>query len=238
MSKTEKKTEATTAKVLIDRSEQTPVPSRNNVVLTGTVLQTFAPNGNVTIMTLAVGQRELSQYPKITWYGKDAMMVAKEFPPGTKSKHQKVCVSGFIQTSKRDVKGETKYFQNIVGENLSYAPKLLESELGIEAGTRYVQDQNTVLLVGEIVNRYDFQGAHGTADGKPLGAILTLRTQDSGRYNFPKITFFKQIKLAMNVKPGDIVAVCGAIQTSKRDSGGETQYFENVVGSDIDYYRE
>jgi hypothetical protein len=244
MSKTNKnveisdnKSETRESKVLINEDKEAVVISRNEVRLVGTIVQTFVPNEKVAIITIATGQGVYSQYPKVTWYGTSAKMIAKDFPPGNK-KYQKVCIEGYVQTSKRVIGGETRYYQNIIGKKLEFAPKLLETQLGVEAGRRYVQDVNSVVIIGEIVNKYDFFSAKGTPDGKPLGTVLTIRTQEFGRYNFPKVTFFKQSKFAMNTNTGDIVAIYGMYQTSKQEKNGEIIHHENIVGEDIDYIHD
>jgi single-stranded DNA-binding protein len=236
------KTEATASKVLVtDNSSE--IATRNEVTLTGSVVHIFEPEGkSVVVLTLATnaGASVKSNFPKVTWHGEAARKISQELSAGIND-HPRVCIKAFVQTSKRENNGETKYYQNIVGSELSFAPKLLESQLGIEAGARYVPDENAVILVGEVVHTFNFFGGKTKPkkDAEPVGTILTLKTTSGGRISFPKVSFFRdQAKAAQGMKIGDFVAVYGSVQTSKSEKAdGTVSYYETVIGVDIDLFR-
>jgi len=213
--------------------------SINEVTLTGAVVHMFAPEGrDLVVLTLATnaGRNRTSNYPKITWYGEKAKKIAADLKvePGN---FPRVCIKATVQTSKKGEGDRTTYFQTIVGTELSYAPKQLEGRLNMDIGNRYIEDENEVILVGEIVHIYHF-GSNGGE--RQTGSILTVKTRISNWANFPKVTMFRRLSDTANkMKEGDIVAITGIIQTNKVErTEKKPDYYETIVGTDLDWYRE
>jgi hypothetical protein len=227
-------------KILIKETENAEI-SHNKVLITGAVVHKYIPNnGKAAIITMATNTGSNSNYPKVVWYGKQARDVIEDMTL-EKGNYPHICITAFVQTQKREVNGEVKYYQNIVGQEMESAPKAMEAQIGIEVGSKYVPDVNSVYLVGEIVHLFTFYpknaGKKKDENQLPLGTILTIKTTTNGRISFPKVTFFReQANKARSMNVGDVAAIYGAVQTDKREENGQAQYFETIIGSDIDYF--
>ena len=210
--------------------------SRNEIRITGTVVNLFkVPNQQTVVLSVATnaGGGALSNYPKITFYGSQSGVVYEALGSGRNApKHPQVTITGSVQTTKRLKDGEFVYYQTAVGDSLSFAATRLETILNTDAGKRAVNDENEVILIGEIVHVYRFER-------KNAGTILTIKTTSNSRIDFPKVTLFRDLNdLSQEMEIGDHVALIGMLQTKISKKDGKQVRHENIVATDLDWYRE
>ena len=222
------------SKILVSAPEA--FVSRNEMRVTGTVVRLFkVPNQQTVVLTIATnaGGGAVSNFPRISFYGSQSDTIYKALGSVRKgSKHPQVTITGSVQTTKRARDDGFVYYQTAVGSSLSFASTRLESILNTEAGTRTVNDENEVILIGEIVHIYRFER-------KNAGTILTIKTTSNARIDFPKVTLFRDLNdLAQKMEAGDHIALIGMLQTKISEKDGKQVRHENIVGTDLDWYRE
>lgn len=214
---------------IIDLREKTE--HKNEVLITGTVIRKYRPaNTHVVVLTIATnGSTGTSNFPSVVWHGKNADTIDESIDPEMKPR---VCVTAMAQTTKKtNDAGETKYFQNIVGQSISFAPTVMEAATGKDGiGSPYVPNANAFALIGEIVHKYPFTNGAG----KQIGTILTIKTVVGNTFNFQKVTFFGRLLGAVDESEvGGTVCVTGHVETSVSDKSETCRYYETMVGTDF-----
>lgn len=137
-----------------------------------------------------------------------------------------------VQTTRRTVNGQVQYYQNIVGHELRKAPTNLERLTGVKnIGTRKLESCNEVCILGKVVNIYRIPSRNQS----PIGTILTLKTVDNGKANFPTVTCFGVIgERAAQLAPDEYVCIVASVQTKRKDGpNGKTLRYETLIGSEI-----
>lgn len=211
--------------------QNTTAPSMNHADFVGSVVHKYRPNDNLITLTLAIGHsdNEMVDYPNITFYGENAAIIDEAIDIKSGS-YPRVCVAAVIQTNRKERENGVQYFQNIVGTELRKAPTNMERLTGQKAiGTHKLPAQNEVCLMGSVVNVYQI-----TRPGRehPIGTILTIKTTNGNRVNFPKVTCFgPNSAIASAMQTGDCVCVSGNIQT-RYNKDTKTRY-ETVVANEI-----
>lgn len=206
--------------------------SKNNVQLVGTVVRKFCPKSDVLILTVAVnGRGDRAHYPAVTFYGNAAKEINEHLGDLSSSNRPRVRIEATIQTRKREIDGETRYYQDIIGTSFEDAPTKLESVSGMrDLGTRKADSVNEVCIAGQVVNNYEIVKAGAP---RPFGVILTIKTQDK-RANFPHVVFFgAQARKAIACEIGDNVCTVGRIETRVVEKDGKKITQESVSGEDI-----
>jgi hypothetical protein len=223
----------TQARLEITAEKETKFTGRSEVRITGRVVRKFAaPERGFTALTIATraGTAE-TNYPSVMFFGRAAIETDKLIDDRAKPRPT-VEIDGEIQTAKITGDSGVVYKQTVVGLRLASAKTGLDSRgilgpNGETVGTEPANDENSVLIIGEIIHVFPFRS----------GTVLTVRTYGEGRPNFPKITCFgRQGKFAEGLTPGEIVCAAGVIQTARKEIRGETRFFESVVCTDIDRY--
>lgn len=214
-------------------SKETEEKTINTVKLTGSVVHKFRPRDNVISLTVAAGRggTEMVDYPNVVFYGDVAEIIDNtiEVIPGN---YPRVCIEGMVQTTRRNVNGQVQYYQNIVGHELRKAPTNLERLAGIKnIGTRKMESCNEVCILGKVVNLYRIP----SSGRSPIGTIVTLKTVDNGKVNFPKVTCFGVIgEAAAKLVPDEYVCVAASVQTKyNKNPDGRSQRYETLIGSEI-----
>ena len=205
----------------------------NTVKLTGSVVHKFRPKDNVISLTVAAGRSgtEMVDYPNVVFYGDVAEIIDNtiEVAPGD---YPRVCIEGMVQTTRRNVNGQVQYYQNIVGHELRKAPTNMERLAGMKnLGIHKMESCNEACILGKVVNLYRIP-----SKGKsPLGTIVTLKTVDNGKANFPKVTCFGIIgERAAQLAADDYVCITASVQTKhKKGDNGRTLRYETLIGSEI-----
>lgn len=186
---------------------------QNYFELIGTVgdLRQFAGGLHVDVrVPYDNGKVQAPCTPTITFYGDDAIQaIKKAIDP---SKHPKVCIVGTIHTRRSDKNGETRYYQDLVGESIAFV-------------NGYVQT-NELRLVGEITNiHYPAQ-----ENGSPPCVMMTIRTILGERMYFPKIIGFERlVRVAHQFKEGDRIAVYGSVFTKSRYEETGWKFYQSIV---------
>lgn len=221
--------------VIVVTDRETEFKSINTVKLVGSIVHKFRPRSNVITITLAVGQTgsERVEYPNVTFYGDNAAIIddTMDVKPG---QYPRVCINAMIQTMRRPTTDGTRYFQNIIGLEMRRAPTNMERLTGqMDIGSHKLQSCNEVCLLGEVVNIYEIERA---GRDTPIGTIVTLKTVDNGKVNFPKVTCFGSVsRAASRLKSGDRACLTGHIQTKYKKGPGDEKgtRFESVIGSEV-----
>ena len=223
--------------------------TRNEVRITGTAVSAFQVQGqHTTVITIATSAgraaansrrkagadiEPMSNFPKVAFYGPHSSEVYSALGlDGDKAKRPQVTVTGMVQTSKQQRGSGFVYRQTIVGNYCEIVPTHLELALmsGPGTGAATAGDENEVVIIGEIVHIYRFSG-------NVPGTILTIRTADE-RINFPKVTLFRNLdKLSHRMEDGDHVALVGMVQTKRVMKDGKPFRHENIVATDLDWYK-
>lgn len=210
--------------------EPVEVRTINTIKVLGSVVHKFRPRDNVITLTVATSRHGADQadYPNITFYGDVADIIDKalDIRPGD---YPRVCIDGMVQTTRRNINGQPRYFQNIIGHELRRTATNLERLTGKKIGTRKMDSINEVCILGKIVNIYEF-----TSKGSPIGTILTLKTVDNGKVNFPKVTCFGRIgRTAAGYEVGDYACIAGSIQTKQQNAEDRKVRYETIIASEI-----
>ena len=207
----------------------------NKVKLVGSVVHKFRPRDNGMVLTVAAGHAgtdhagtDHADYPNVVFYGEVAEIIDKtiEVAPGN---YPRVCIEGMVQTTRRTMNGQTQYYQNIVGHTLSRAPTNLEYLTGKKnIGARKLEGCSEVCILGKVIGIYEIP-SNGRS---PIGTIVTLRTVDNGRVNFPRLTCFGLVgQEAAKLAENDCVCIAASIQTKRREGpDGKTQRYETMIG--------
>ncbi len=217
-------------------ANQPDVKCINQVNLTGSVVHKYRPRPDVIILTVAVSGKDIhaADYPNVVFYGEEAVenidkniiVEDKNFP--------RVTIEGIIQTSRKEQEnGAPKFYQNVVGTKIFTSQTQMEKLSGIKGmGTRKAESQNDVCLMGQVTNIYPI-----TREGadRPIGVIVTMRTTNGGRTNYPRVTCFnKHVEVAMNLQRGDVVCATGFMETTNREGAdGKRVRFESVIATEI-----
>lgn len=148
--------------------------------------------------------------PTITFYGDDAIQaIVNAIDP---SKRPKVSIIGTIHTRRSDKNGETRYYQDLVGESIAFVDGYVQS--------------NELRLVGEITNiHYPAQES-----GSPPCVMMTIRTILGERMYFPKIIGFERlVRVARQFKEGDRIIVYGSVFTKSRYEETGWKFYQSIV---------
>ena len=162
-------------------------------------------------------------YPSIVFYGKDAIDALKQLDF---EKKPRIIVEGFIQTEKKNIDGENKYFQDLVGLKVSFAKTRLEAAFNMEGiGVAKAAPLNEILLSGEVVHIHRFRNGRFS---------ITIRSEHHNVYNFP--TFFcsrSYSDVCESIKIGDkIIAAC-EVYTYNEENGQSFPTRERIYAKDI-----
>ena len=229
------------------------IETRNEVKIAGRVTNVFkVPNQQTVVLSVATNAGGgasadgglISNFPRVTFYGRrgeiayKALVADRAGPRGIREakstkipKSPQVVITGTIQTTKQLRDGEFIYRQTIVGETLTLAPTRLEMVLNTESGLKEIGDENEVILIGEIVHIFRFTR-------KTPGTILTIKTSNR-RTDFPKATLYWDLHdLSRDMEVGDHVVLVGMMQTRRDEVDGKTIFRENIVATDLDWYRD
>ena len=202
----------------------------NKVKLVGSVVHKFRPRDNVMVLTVAAGRAgtDHADYPNVVFYGEVAEIIDKTIEVVPRD-YPRVCIEGMVQTTRRTMNGQTQYYQNIVGHTLSRAPTNLELLTGEKnIGARKLEGCNEVCILGKAIGIYEIP-SNGRS---PIGTIVTLRTVDNGRVNFPRLICFGLVgQEATKLAENDCVCIVASIQTKRRKGpDGKTQRYETLIG--------
>ena len=220
---------------VVATSKTAEFQSINTVKFVGSVVHKYRPRANIITLTLAVGRvgSEQVDYPNITFYGDNAAIIDEALEIRA-SQYPRVCIDATIQTTRRIIDDRPRYFQNIVGLELRKAPTNMERMTGkMDIGSHKLQSSNEVCLLGEVVNLFEISRP---GQEEALGTIVTLKTVDNGKVNFPKVTCFGNIgRAAARLQNGDIACLTGYVQTKykRRDDEERGVRYETVVGTEV-----
>lgn len=217
---------------IVTRSKSDTVQSLNKAEFVGSVVHKYRPNKDIITLTLAVGrvnEANVVDYPNVTFYGDNAEAIdnAINIMDG---EYPRVCVVAEIQTNRKERDGKAQYFQDIVGVELRKAPTNMERITGSKGvGAHKLPPINEVCLQGEVINIYQITRADRD---RPIGTILTIKTRDGSRVNFPKATCFgANSGTASKLNVGDAVCLTGSVQT--RFNKEARRRYETVVCNEI-----
>lgn len=214
-------------------AKETEEETINKVKIIGSVVHKFRPRDNVIVLTVAAGRAgtDHADYPNVVFYGEVAEIIDRTIDavPGN---YPRVCIEGMVQTTRRTMDGQTQYYQNIAGHTLSRAPTNLEYLTGKKnIGTRKLEGCNEVCILGKVIGTYEIP----SKGRPPIGTIVTLKTVDNGRVNFPRLTCFGQVgQGAAKLAENDYVCIAASVQTKRREGpDGKTQRYETLIGHEI-----
>ncbi len=145
----------------------------------------------------------------------------------------RVKVTGFIRTRRQEKNGERKYFQDIVGETIDFAPSIMESAFGSGfAGQHKAKSVNSLRILGKVTHIYEFTDRQTNAF---KSAVLTMRTIRNGRVYTPKLVVFNRAMLEESgAAVGSRIAVVGEVYEKLRSTnGGKPQHTETLVANEI-----
>ena len=218
--------------VVVGNDDNTKMETKNEVVITGSVVRKKKMTDNVIALTIAVRVPgdDIVNYPQITFYGEDSVEKIDSLIVISAEEKPRVTIYGMIQTRKKRYGDETRYFQSIIGKKLEFARTQMEIMTGIDGvGRHRATGVNSTCLIGPVVHKYDI-----TRDNKRIGTILTLQTITEGKMNNPKVTCFKNAStVASRLEIGDMVCVTGYINTKEKRENGEYRKYESVIGTEL-----
>ena len=189
----------------------------NSFELTGRVFSLRRFSGGIHIdMKVSYNNGKVQAFcePTVTFYGKEAIeTIEKAIDP---EKRPKVCVVGTVHTRRSDKNGETRYFQDLVGESICFVNGQTQA--------------NQLRIVGEITNIH-YPAQNG---GSSPCVMITVRTILGERMYFPKVIGFERlVRIAKQYKEGDRVIVYGSVFTKRRYEDTGWKFYQSLVATGL-----
>jgi len=193
-------------------STQTTLDCINKVQLRGSIVHKHRAEGWLVIALAVSVTPESRDFPKIYWFGEGIDQIDAEFNVGDRAE-----ITGRLRTSK------TYPATTIAGETI--APTAGWFETKVDPTIEYKQDFNEVLVRGEFIRTYK------PSDGL---AVITLKLINDGYTYFPQFTCFgRHAERAEKIKEGESVSLVARVQTKKRETNNDTQYYQSIVCRNI-----
>ena len=199
--------------------------SRNDLRVRGTIVfirsgETGAgvPFVNIRIVTDSGPRKD---YPMFRFYGESAAIAAK-FERGNR-----VLVKG--HASLRRKLDENGYQQLLIGDSIEMSKRELSRYLNLtsdhmsEYDGGHMRDENGAFVTGEVVHTYEIN------DETAIVTVLCERSKNRDRVNIS--CFKRQAELAKTLKPGDVIAAAGLIQT--KNMREQRKIVQSLVARDM-----
>lgn len=192
----------------------------NSVRMSGRIVNKYirkTDNDDPVFIELTLACRSRSgevDYPKIFWFDKDAINEID----AAYAVHDRVAVSGVIQTSKQHKS------PMISGKTISHVEGRY-SKYGVDAPQAYPTDENEVFLRGTIVNIFcpDFSNNTNLA-------LVTLKVEKDGHVSYPCVSCYKrQFENVKDLEKEQEVYLVSHLQTKKAETENGTQYHRSLV---------
>lgn len=194
---------------------------KNEVSIQGIIIDKVKSNGSSAVRIAAdkyLTKGELRQnYPKVFFLGKNESLL-EDYKVGDNVK-----VSGYIQSSKRVIKGHNTITQKIICESIMVAPRIINED-DIITGTKYEAPHNNVRLAGTVAEIHSpkkgliLMRVFSEKDGKRSGVLFGYHTDVD--------------KVMSEIKKGDYVYMIGYVATSKGDDSSKKST-ENIVAREV-----
>lgn len=194
--------------------EKTPnTQDKNHFELIGTVgdLHKFSGGIHVDVrVPYDNGKVQAFCMPTVTFYGNEAVQTIEKMIDV--SKHPKVCIVGMIHTRRSDKNGEAHYYQDLVGDSISFVNGYVRS--------------NEIRIEGVIANLHYPSNENNFS---PC-VMVTVRTMVDGRIYFPKIIGFEHtVHFARRFKEGDRIMLYGSAFTRNRYEDTGWKFYQSIV---------
>jgi len=181
----------------------------NKVILTGTVVGTRASTRSFTMRIATDGgsmrgrNDNVSAYPEVVFSN---VREAAEYKVG-----DRVTVQGHISGRVTMFDGKRRHVMDVIGDKIEQTKRMLASYIDIEPvyGGGYPDDKNIVVVVGSVDHVYTVGNNQFTS------VTLTTVTGKTATKNYvTALAFRRQGMAAKELKPGDTVAIAGALRTT------------------------
>lgn len=204
--------------------------SRNDLRVRGTIVfirsgETGAgvPFVNIRIVTDSGPRKD---YPMFRFYGESATIAAK-FERGNR-----VLVTGHASLRRKldeNRQPTNGYQQLLIGDSIEMSKRELSRYLNLtsdhmsEYDGGHMRDENGAFVTGEVVHTYEIN------DETAIVTVLCERSKNRDRVNIS--CFKRQAELAKTLKPGDVIAAAGLIQT--KNMREQRKIVQSLVARDM-----
>lgn len=204
--------------------------SRNDLRVRGTIVfirsgETGAgvPFVNIRIVTDSGPRKD---YPMFRFYGESAAIAAK-FERG-----DRVLVTGHASLRRKldeNRQPTNGYQQLLIGDSIEMSKRELSRYLNLtsdhmsEYDGGHMRDENGAFVTGEVVHTYEIN------DETAIVTVLCERSKNRDRVNIS--CFKRQAELAKTLKPGDVIAAAGLIQT--KNMREQRKIVQSLVARDM-----
>ena len=191
----------------------------NDVILEGIIVHKFV-TPKIAILTINTGNATPEpNYPKVLFFGD----FIKDIEENYEVKDQ-VKIQGNIQSSRYKPGIKNQNTISIFGESIQHSKPTTKEIPNMEEPLIQYNFANEIKISGTVINI-----------DKPFHNLVKLKvlTHKNDRISFVTMVHYTDNPNAIldKIAKDDFVNIVGCVQTSKKESNGETHYFENYVAT-------
>lgn len=191
----------------------------NDVILQGIIVHKFV-TPKIAILTINTGNATPEpNYPKVLFFGDFIEDIEKNYEV-----KDQVKITGNIQSSRYKPGIKNQNTISIFGESIEPSVPTTKEVPGIEQPLVQYTFINEIKISGTVINIE-----------KPFHNLIKLKvlTHKNDRISFVTLVHYTDNpdSILNEIAKDDFVNIIGCVQTTKKESKGETHYFENYVAT-------